>query len=153
MPKHPFMLNNPTFRSLQLKSKPGVIQLSLYSLKHDQVQSLQEAEHPCQQQYHSLSLKHYSHATAIYPGLWHALMECLVPWESAPVRFSKTKKRLHLLKIAIPTGEQGLILIWSWWTWLQLGRRYSSLLWKILFRCFSSKHTLFSTRLYVNLLI
>lgn len=55
--KAPFYVSYPTFRSLQLKSKLEGVQLSLYSLKHDQEQSLQEAEHPCQQQQHSLSLK------------------------------------------------------------------------------------------------
>lgn len=101
-------------RSLQLKSKPEGIQLSLYSLKHSQVQSLQEAEKPRQKQQHSLSLKCHCPATAVHLGLWHALMGCPVSWEYVPVGFSKTKERLHLLKVFILTGEQ-FIFSWSWW--------------------------------------
>lgn len=63
MLKHHFTLSHPTLSSLQLKSEPEGQSASLYSLKHEQVQSLQEAEHPCQNQQEPLSLKRYWDAT------------------------------------------------------------------------------------------
>lgn len=57
---------HPTLTFLQLKSKPEVVQLPLYSLKHEQVQSLQEDEHPCQKQ---MSFRCYCCVTVIYPKL------------------------------------------------------------------------------------
>lgn len=66
--------------------------------------------------------------------LWHALMECLVSWEYLPVKFSKTKKRIQLLKVFIPTGEQWLTL--HWWTWLQFRSWCSSLVIKHTFSTF-----------------
>lgn len=118
MLKHHFTLSHPALSSLQLPSEPEGIRLPLYSLKHEQVQSLQEAEHPCQKQQEHLSLKCYCHATVAYPGLQHTMVECLVPWESAPVIFSKPKRRLCLLKIFILTGESWLIFCWAWCTGL-----------------------------------
>lgn len=79
MLKHHFTLSHPTLGSLQLKSEPEGIQLPLHSLKHEQVQSLQEAEHPCQKQQEPLSLKCYCHDTVTYPGLQHATMGVWCP--------------------------------------------------------------------------
>ena len=118
MLKHHFTLNHPALGSLQLKSEPEGIQLPLYPLKHEQVQLLQEAEHPHQKQQEPLSFKCYCHATVSYPGIQQALMGCLVSWESVPVIFSKVKKRLHLLKSFILTGESWLIFCWTWCTCL-----------------------------------
>lgn len=80
MLKHHFILSHTTLSSLQVQSEPEIIHLPLYSLKHEQVQSLQEDEHPCQTQQEPLSLRCYCHATVTYPGLQHALMGSMVSW-------------------------------------------------------------------------
>ena len=90
MLKYSFTLCYPTLRFLQLKSGPEDIQFANYSLKHEQVQSPQEAEHSYQKQ--QMSFRCYCCVTSIQHEPQHSLTRDEVQFALQNHRIIEVKK-------------------------------------------------------------